>query len=271
MSDMPSTATRRAATATLLLAASLLSGCSASDEETEYGLRKAILERQNQGLRELIVEAENGTLLPEDRFLIGIDEKVIGDALRLQLPMERPLGERFIVHLDSATVLLQDKFGFITLDGDIHRPETPDRRNSVRIHGGLGDIAVDSTTNRLSVKIAVDRIELRNVGLLDRVLGAGGKKFISEKGRDLLQDELPTLQVPVALAQNIRIPAIREGPIELDSLAVPLNLSVERVLAAGGKLWVTLHAEIGHVTGAEKGLGVSVKKKPRKPRTRGGS
>jgi hypothetical protein len=36
------------------------------------------------------------------------------------------------------------------------------------------------------------------------------------------------------------------------------------VIAAGGKLWVTLNAEVGKVTGAEEGLGVAVKKKPKK-------
>jgi hypothetical protein len=46
---------------------------------------------------------------------------------------------------------------------------------------------------------------------------------------------------------------------------VPLDLSVERVLAAGGKLWVTLDAQVGKVIGAEEGLGIAVKKKPRKP------
>ena len=58
---------------------------------------------------------------------------------------------------------------------------------------------------------------------------------------------------------------IQQGPVRLDSLSVPLDLSVERVLAAGGKLWLTLHAEVGKVTGAEEGLGIAVKKKPRKP------
>ncbi len=251
--------------ALLLVGTILLGGCSASNEETEYLIRKAVLERQNQGLRELIVEAEQGTLIPRERFLVGIDEKVIGDALRFQLPLERPLGKKFVVHLDSATVLLRDKFGYITLDGEIHRPQTPERKTTLRIHGGLGAIAVDSTTHRLSVTIAVDRIEVRSAGMFDRVLGAGGKNFIADKGRDLLQDALPTLQIPVALAQNIRVPAIQEGSVALDSLVVPLELSVERVLAAGGKLWVTLHAEVGQVRGAEKGIGISVKKKQRKP------
>ena len=72
------------------LAAALLAGCAPSDQETEFLARKAFLQRQNQGMRELIAEAEQGTLVPRDRFLIGIDEQVIADVFRYQLPMERP-------------------------------------------------------------------------------------------------------------------------------------------------------------------------------------
>lgn len=228
--------------------------------------RKAFMMRQNQGIRELIAEAERGSLVPTDRFLIGIDERIIADLVRYQLPLERPLGKRFIIHLDQATILLRDKFGAVTLDGNIHRRKTPERRIAVRIHGGLGGIAIDPKTNLLAVSIAIDRIELLEAGILENVLGSGGKKFLSEKGRGLLQDALPTFQIPVALAQNIRVPAVQEGAIQLSSLTVPLDISVERVIAAGGKLWVTLHAEVGKVTGAEEGLRVAVKKKPRSPR-----
>lgn len=247
----------------------LLAGCAPSGEEIEFEARKAVLLRQNQGLREMIAEGEQGTLIPTGRFLVGIDESVLADLLRLQLPVERPLGKQFVVHLDRATVDLRDKYGRMTLEGDIHRTATPQRRTAVRILGGLGSVVIDSTTHLLRVGIAVDRVELLEAGILENVLGSGARKFISEKGRDLLQDKLPTLQVPVALAQEIRVPELREGPIQLDSLSVPLDLSVERVLAAGGKLWLTIGAEVGPVVGAEEGLGVSVKGKSRKPK--GGS
>ena len=95
--------------------------------------RKAMLERQNQGIRELIAEAERGSLVPRDRFLIGIDEAIVGDLFRTQLPLERPLGKHFRVHLDSATVSLRDKFGAITIEGYVYRPRRPDRRTAVRV------------------------------------------------------------------------------------------------------------------------------------------
>jgi hypothetical protein len=250
-------------TAGVLLSVSFFISCAPSEEETDFLARKALLLRQNQGIRELIEEAERGSLVPADRFLIGIDEKIVADLFRSQLPLERPIGERFVVQLESATVLLRDKFGAITIEGSLHRRATPERKTAVRIFGGLGAVTVDPETDLLSISIAIDHIELLQAGILESILGRGGKKFLADKGRGLLQEAIPNLQIPVALGRNINIPAFQGGGINLDSLVVPLNLSVERVIAAGGKLWVTLDAEVGKVIGAEEGLGVAVKKKPR--------
>ena len=252
--------------ASLLIAAVLLAGCSPPGEELDFLAQKAILERQNQGIRELIAEAEAGTLIPADRFLIGVDENVVAELLRSQLPFERALGKHIIVHLDSANVVLRDKFPLVSIEGYAHRRRAPDRRTAVRVVGGLGAVHIDPATDLLSMTIAVDRVELLEAGLLDKVLGRGGKEFVSKKGREMLQDALPPLQVPVGLAQNIRVPAFQEGSVQLDSLVVPLDISVERVMAAGGKLWLTLHADVGKVVGAEEGLGISVKKKATPPK-----
>lgn len=247
-----------------MLAACLLAGCAPSQEESDFIAERAQLVRQNQGIRELIAEAERGPLVPADRFLVGVDERVVAGLLRSQLPFERPLGKRFVMRLETATVLLRDKFGLIAIEGEVHRPSTPQHSTAVRILGGLGEVRLDPETDLLSMSIAIDHVELLRAGRLDDVLGRGGKKFVSERSRDLLKDKLPVLHVPVALAQNIRIPAIEEGPISLDSLGIPLDLSVERVLAAGGKLWLTLNAEVGRVQGAGGGVGIAVKLKPKK-------
>jgi hypothetical protein len=251
-------------TAIFILAVFLLLGCAPSPEETDYLARKAMLLRQNQGIRELIAEEEQGSLVPLDRFLVGVDEKVLEDIFRSQLPLERPLGKRFIVRLEKAEVSLQDKYGLIVIEGNLHLQKTPERQTAVRIFGGLGAVTIDPLTSLLIIRIAIDHFELLKAGLLESILGSSGKKFLAEQGRDILQDAIPTIQIPVALRQNIDIPAITEDGFNLDSLVVPLELSVNRFIAAGGKLWVTLSASVGTVTGAEEGLGVAIKKKPKK-------
>ncbi len=220
-----------------------------------------MLTRQNQGIREMIEDAEKGTLLPPDEFLVGIDERVVGDLLAAGLPVERPLGKHFIVRLESATVRFRDKYGQVVVDGVMFRPATPERRTAVRVHGGLSEVQLDPKSGRLQMKIAIDDLELREAGILEQVLGSGGRKFVAEKGKDLLKDALPVLQIPVALAQTVRVPAITEGAVQMDSLTVPLDMAVTKVIAAGGKFWVFFAANVGEIQGAEGGLGVQVGKK----------
>ena len=251
----------------ILLGASLLAGCAPSESESDYLARRARLERQNQGIRELIAEQEKGSLVPSDRFLIGIHESILGELFRSQLPLERPLGKRFVVRLESATVSLRDKFGLITIEGSVHRPKTPDRKTAVRIFGGLDSVAIDPATGMLHMRIAIDQIDILQAGILESVLGAGGRKFLAQVGRPMIQEAIPRFEIPVVLGRSIRVPPVQAAGLQLDSLQVPLQLSVQRVIAAAGRLWVTIHADIGTVTGAEQGLGVAVKKKPKKKGT----
>jgi hypothetical protein len=257
----PGPTTNVAALAVLLALAATGVGCAPSDQEAGYHAKRALLVRQNQGIRELVQEAEKGTLLPEDRFLIGVDESIVADLLRAELPLERPIGKRFVVRLESAQVHFRDKYGEIVLEGNAFRPETADRRTAVRVHGGLGAVVIDPATDLLTIAIAIDDLEILQAGILENVLGRGGKKLLAQTAKEKLGDALPKIRVPVGLAHDVRVPSIREGALQLDSLRIPLDLSVERVIAARQKLWITLDAKVGEIAGAEEGLGVSVGKK----------
>jgi len=246
-----------------LLCGLVLAGCAPSDEESQFLARKALLQRQNQGIRELIEEEKRGSLVPTNRFLVGIDEKIVVDLFRSQLPMQRPLGKRFIVRLESATVSLRDKYGVVTIQGIVFRPKTPDRKTAVRVIGGLGAVKIDPKSGVIKVNIAIDNLELVQAGLLENVLGRGGKRWLAKKSLPMIQEALPAIEIPAVLGRSIRVPAVQAEGVQLDSLQIPLNLSVGRVIAAAGKLWVTLDAEVGKVTGAEEGIGVAIKKKPK--------
>jgi len=250
----------------LVLAALIAVGCAPSERESDYLAKRALLERQNKGIRELVEEAERGSLIPADRFLIGIDEQIVGDLFRSQLPLERPLPKDFVVRLERATVEFRDKYGVITVEGEVHRPKTPDRKTAVRIHGGLGNVRIDPATDLLTIQIALDHIEVLQAGILEKVLGRAGKEMLATKGREMLQDALPTLNVPVGLAHSIRVPEFAAGPVQLDSLTIPLDVAVERVIAVNHKLWVTVDAKVGEIQGGEKGIGVAVVKNPKKGR-----
>jgi hypothetical protein len=238
--------------------------CGPSEEEAAYEARTIALERRIRGLAELVAEAEKGSLIPADRFFVGVDEKLVADLFRSQLPLEQPLEDRFVVRLESAEMRFRDKYGAVRIEGRIHPKALPKQSVALRIDGGLGAAEIDPASGILRVAIALDHIEVAEAAGLEGMLGGGVIRYLGEKGREILQGALPPIEVPVTLSQAVPVPAVEEKGVRLGALAVPLDVSVERVLAAGGKLWVSFDARVGAVTGGEGGLGVDIDK-TRKP------
>jgi hypothetical protein len=246
-----------------VLLAGALGGCAPSEEEVLYRSRKVALERRLQGLRELVAEAEKGSLIPLDRFFVGVDETLVGDLFRSQLPLEQPLEDRFVVRLESADISFHDKYGSVRIQGRIHPREHPNRAVALQIEGGLGAADIDPESGILRVRVAIDHIDIAEAGGLERVLGRGVISYLGGKGREILEGAIPPIEVPVTLERAVPVPAVEEGGVRFASLQVPLEVSVERVIAAGGKLWVSFDAQVGHVEGGEDGLGVEIRKKPK--------
>lgn len=263
----PSGRCRRCLLAATLLAV-LASGCGPSEEEVQFQARRAELERRAQGLRELVAEAEQGSLIPSDRFFVGVGEQLVEDLFRSQLPLEQPLEDRFVVRLERAEMEFDDKYGAVRIEGRIHPVRFPDRRVALRIEGGLGEASIDPETGMLRVRVAIDHIDIAEAGGLEELLGRGAIRYLGDKGRALLEEAIPPIEVPVTLERAVPVPAVAEGGVRFAALEVPLEVSVERVLALGGKLWVSFDADVGPVKGGEDGLGVEIRKKPK---TGGGS
>ncbi len=239
--------------------------CGPSEEQAIYQARKVAHERRIRGLQELVAEAEKGSLIPTDRFFVGVDEKLVGDLFRSQLPLEQPLEDRFVVRLESAEMRFRDKYGAVHIEGRIHPKALPTRSVALRIDGGLGAAEIDPETGILRVSIAIDHIDVAEAAGLEGILGGGVIRYLGAKGREILQEAIPAIEVPVTLSRAIPVPAVEEKGVRLGALEVPLDVSVERVLAAGGTLWVSFDARVGEMKGGEGGLGVDIDKKPKAP------
>jgi hypothetical protein len=246
-------------------AAALLAAlaCGPSEEEVRYQARKAELERRARGLGELVAEAERGSLIPTDRFFVGVGEQLVEDLFRSQLPLEQPLEDRFVVRLERAEMDFDDKYGAVRIEGRIRPARFPERQVALRIEGGLGEASVDPQTGLLRVRVAIDHIGVAEAGGLEKLLGRGAINYLGDKGRDLLEEAIPPIEVPVQLERAVPVPAVAQGGVRFAALEVPLEVSVERVLAVGGKLWVSFDARVGPVKGGEQGLGVEIHKRPK--------
>lgn len=254
---------RRLACSILCSILVLLAACSPSEEEVQYEARRAELERRTRGLRELVADAEQGSLIPTDRFFVGVGDQLVQDLFRSQLPLEQPLEDRFVVRLESADIDFEDKYGSVRIQGRIHPVRFPSRQVALTIDGGLGEAAIDPATGILRVRVAIDHIDIAEAGGLERLLGRGAIQFLGGQGRALLEEAIPPIEVPVKLEQAVPVPAVEEGGVRFAALEVPLEISVDRVLAVGGKLWVVFDADVGPVKGGEQGLGVEIHRRPK--------
>jgi len=245
-------------------------GCGPSEEEVRFEARRAELARRIRGLRELAAEAERGSLIPTDRFFVGVGEQLVEDLFRSQLPLEQPLEDRFVVRLESAEMDFDDKYGAVRIGGRIHPAGHPARQVALRIEGGLGEAAIDPATGLLRVRVAIDHVDIAEAAGLERLLGRGVINYLGGKGRELLEEAIPPLAVPVTLERAVPVPAVEEGGVRFAALEVPLEVSVERVLALGGKLWISFDARVGAVKGGEDGLGVEIRRGPKPAPAKGG-
>lgn len=245
-------------------------GCSPSEEEVRYQARRAELERRAQGLRELVAEAEQGSLIPSDRFFVGVGEQLVEDLFRSQLPLEQTLEDRFVVRLEEAEMEFDDKYGSVRIAGRVHPVRFPSRQVALRIEGGLGEASIDPQSGLLRVRVAIDHVDIAEAGGLEQLLGRGAIRYLGGKGRALLEEAIPAIEVPVRLERAVPVPAVEEGGVRFAALEVPLEVSVERVLALGGKLWVSFDADVGPVKGGEDGLGVEIRRRPKPPAPRAG-
>jgi hypothetical protein len=62
-----------------------------------------------------------------------------------------------------------------------------------------------------------------------------------------IKDQMPPVQIPVNVQQNIDLPAVTRGPVRIDGAQLPLKVAVSQVMATRGKLWIAVHFEPGVV------------------------
>lgn len=214
-----------------------------------------VLNREIQGLRELILRAEKGTLFPKDQVVIAVSEELVKDVAQLALPREQVIGKRFRVRLEKADVRFRDKHGSVRLDGRVspvdHSPE--DVFADVAVFGLMDAVEVDASTGVLRASVSVIGFELQRVGVFgESVIGRRLLEELAERHADDLKALAFPLTIPVHVQEQIALPGLEgSGPVRLRGVSFPLSVKVADVVAHGNRLWVALDVRSGSWTKAE--------------------
>jgi hypothetical protein len=235
----------KAARPAAALAAGLLLASCARPAPSPLRARRVALEREVQGLAELVAELEAGKpLLPEGHLVVAVHERLVRDILASALPWEAEAGQ-FQVRLERAEVGFSGKYGLLTLEGSVASRSDPDLSGELRVYGGFESFTLDPASGTLRAALAVDHIDVRRAAGLESLLSAGALDDLARQLRRAVAQRLPSLEIPVQLQQRLEIPAVTEGPVRIEGAAVPLKVAVSRVLAVEGRLWVAFDVQPG--------------------------
>jgi hypothetical protein len=230
--------------ATALLSAA--AGCGKDEGAGQLHARLSGLEREAEGLRAAVAKLERGApILPEDAVVVSVSEAVIREFLDAQLPFEIDAGS-FKVELTQGEARFRGSPG-VNLTGSIALAEHPDLVGEVRAQGALEDVRVDPKSGTLRATIALDHVDLVQMGGLEQYIPGGSLNELARTVRKQLEGHLPVVQIPVKIEQGIDLPSVTTGPVRIRGARMPLEVTVADVLAGQGVLWVAVRVVPGEL------------------------
>ena len=208
--------------------------------------QRVVLEREVEGLREVVRRLERGApLLPAADVAIAVDDVVVRDLLLAQLPLEADV-DRFRVRLTEADVQFRGS-PTLQLRGRLQVRDQPDVTASVTVFGALDDIRVDPATSTLQATVAADHLSLDDATGLASYLSGATLDEAARRVRLAMRPQLPVVRIPVSVRQQVDVPAVTDGPLRLAAFRLPLDATVSQVVAARGRLWVSVRLTPGEV------------------------
>jgi hypothetical protein len=236
--------------ASVLVAALGAGGCSrASDGSGDLHAQKVVLQREVEGLRELVGRLETGgSAVPADDVLVAVEDTLVRDLLEAQLPFETEV-DAYRVRLSRAEVTFRGS-PLIALEGTVARKDNPAVEGQLRVLGALEKIRVDPASGRLSASVAVDHVDIKRIAGFESFLPGASIDELARQVRLQLEGRIPDLAIPVRVEQRIDFPALTDGPVRTEAAALPLAAAVSQVFAGRGRLWVSLSVKPGDVVKA---------------------
>jgi hypothetical protein len=225
----------------------LAGGCRSEFEGGgELRARRVVLEREVAGLREMVTKLEQGgSLIPPGDVAVAIEETLVGDILSAQLPLEIE-AERFHATLTGAQVAFRGS-PLVRLDGTGFLKEHAAIVVAVNAVGALRDVELDPGSGILRARISVEHLAIERASGLESLLSSAALDELARSVRLQIAEQLPRVQIPVRVEQSIALPALDDGPVRIGAARLPLAVTVSRVVAGQGLLWIGVRVRPGEV------------------------
>ncbi len=250
----------------LLLAAVV--ACDRARGLERFLTRRAALERQIEDLRRLVSATEKGGLLPKDKLVVAVSERLANDLARLALPREQVVADRYRVRLEKADVQFRDEHGSVRFDGKVGPAEGKGAEffAELALFGVFDSVDFDRDTGVLRCDVSIVGFELKRFDVYgDSDTGRYLLEELGRQGLDVLRVLAFPIAIPVRLEREIVLKGLTEGPVRLQPASLPLRLTVTEVAAHDRRLWVSVDVASGPKRSPEPSKGASPEEKGAEP------
>lgn len=230
-----------------LACVTLVSACSDPHEGAGALHAQTVqIERELDGLRDSAARLARGeSLFPDSDIIVSIDESVVQGLITARLPLE-------LAAAPYQVVLTAVDVGFggaptVRLRGTIVRDGMVTLDAAVVVVGALSEIVIDTSTSTLRANIVADHLSIERAAGLETILSGSTLDDVARLVRTEIASQLPTIEIPVRVQQDIDLPAVTDGPVRISAARLPVRASVSRVFAANKRLWIGLHVEVGQM------------------------
>ncbi|MBP7778294.1 MAG: hypothetical protein KA371_14315 [Acidobacteria bacterium] len=216
--------------------------------------QRVVLEREVEGLRAIALRLERGeSLLPPNDVAIAVDEGLVRDLIVAQLPFATDI-DRFHVELTGADVQFRGS-ATVQLRGRLQVRDQPELTADLTLFGALADVRIDQTSSTLLATVAADHLAIAETIGIARYLSGATIGEVARLARLQLDALLPTIRIPVKVQQSIAFPELTDGPVRIAGARMPLEAAVSQVVAARGRLWVSVKVTPGAFAPLEPAAG----------------
>lgn len=227
----------------LAVALAVLGGAGGCGRDFDGGgdlrAQRVVLEREVEGLRAVVSRLERGEpLLPDGDVAIAVDDTVVRALLVAQLPFAADV-DRFHLTLTDADVQFAGS-PTLQLRGRVQVRDRPEVTAAVTLFGALDEIALEDDGSTLRAVVAADHLAITEATGLAAYLSGATLDEVARSMRLAVAARLPVVRLPVSVRRAIDIPSIEEGPVRLDAGRLELAAAVSQVVAAQGRLFVSV-------------------------------
>lgn len=209
--------------------------------------RQVQLQREVDGLRATLADVERtGALFAANDLVVSLEESFVRDLMAARLPVTVKAAP-YTLRLERADV------GFtgtstVRLHGVVTRDGPVSLEAEASVLGSLTDVSVDTNTSTLRGVVTVDHIEIARVVGMEAFLSGATLDEVARMVREEAIGQLPPIEIPVRVQEELVIPALAEGPVRVEGARLPLSARVSRVFAGHRRLWIAIGLTVGEAT-----------------------